>query len=312
MGWLILRRVLVALPVLLGVSVAVFLALHVLPSDPTAVLLEGVPATPDVIRTLQEQLGLNDPLPVQYWDFVTAALHGDLGTSFTTQQSVTSMIGSQMGATVQLTVAAVLLTALLGISLGVLAAIFRDTWFDSTVRVVSLLGTAMPIFWSGTLLMLLFSFSLHAFPASGSEGWRTLVLPSIALAFLASGLLIRLVRTSMLEVLGENFVTALDAKGLAPWRITARHVLRNALIPAVTVIGLQVGGLLSGAVVTEVVFARQGLGRLLITGIREQDYPVIQGTVLVISVIYLLVNIVVDISYMFIDPRIRTALERAA
>jgi ABC-type dipeptide/oligopeptide/nickel transport system permease component len=312
MGRLILRRLLVAVPVLVGVSVAVFLALHVLPSDPTAVLLEGVPASPDVIRTLQEQLGLNDPLPAQYWDFVTSALHGDLGTSFTTQQSVSSMIGSQLGATIQLTLTAVLLTALLGITFGVLSALFRDTWFDSVVRVVSLLGTAMPIFWSGTLLMLLFSFSLHLFPASGSEGWRTLVLPSIALAFLASGLLVRLVRNSMIEVLGENFVTALDAKGLPPWRITARHVLRNALIPAVTVIGLQVGGLLSGAVVTEVVFARQGLGRLLITGIREQDYPVIQGTVLVISVIYLLVNIVVDVSYSFIDPRIRTALEQAA
>ncbi|HET9501848.1 MAG TPA: ABC transporter permease [Marmoricola sp.] len=311
MGWLILRRVLVAVPVLIGVSVAVFLALHVLPSDPTAVLLEGVPATPDVIRALQEQLGLNDPLPVQYWDFVSSALRGDFGTSFTTQQSVTSMIGSQMGATLQLTITAVGLTAFLGIALGVLAAIFRDTWFDSVVRVVSLLGTAMPIFWSGTLLMLVFSFSLHLFPASGSTGFKTLVLPSIALAFLASGLLIRLVRNSMIEVLGENFVTALDAKGLSPWRITAGHVLRNALIPAVTVIGLQIGGLLSGAVVTEVVFARQGLGRLLITGIKEQDYPVIQGTVLVISVIYLMVNIVVDISYAFIDPRIRTALEQA-
>lgn len=312
MGWVIARRILVAIPVLVGVSAAVFLALHVLPSDPTAVLLEGVPATPEVARALEEQLGLNDPLLVQYWEFVSSALQGDLGTSFTTQQSVTSMISSQMMATIQLTVTAVALTALLGISLGVLAAIFRDTWFDSVVRVVSLLGTAMPIFWSGTLLMLVFSFSLHLFPASGNEGLETLVLPSIALAFLASGLLIRLVRNSMIEVLGENFVTALDAKGLGRWRITAQHVLRNALIPAVTVIGLQIGGLLSGAVVTEVVFARQGLGRLLITGIREQDYPVIQGTVLVISVIYLAVNIVVDISYAFIDPRIRTAMESAA
>lgn len=310
MGWLILRRVLAALPVLVGISIAVFLALHVLPSDPTAVLLEGIPAPPDVIHALEKQLGLNDPMPLQYWHFVSSALQGDLGTSFTTQQSVTSMISSQMWATIQLTLTAVVLTAILGISFGVLAAIFRNTWFDSVIRVVSLLGTAMPIFWSGTLLMLVFSFSLHFFPASGSNGLHTLVLPSIALAFLASGLLIRLVRTSMIEVLGESFVTALDAKGLAPWRITAHHVLRNALIPAVTVIGLQIGGLLSGAVVTEVVFARQGLGRLLITGIREQDYPVIQGTVLVISVIYLMVNIVVDISYAFIDPRIRTALEQ--
>ena len=312
MGWVIARRLLVALPVLVGVSVAVFFALHVLPSDPTAALLDGVPATGDVAERLKEQLGLNDPLPVQYWDFVSGAVQGDLGTSFTTKQAVTAMIGSQMMATLQLTVTAVALTALLGITLGVLAAIFRDTWFDSVIRVVSLLGTAMPIFWSGTLLMLVFSFTWQLFPASGSQGWQTLVLPSIALAFLASGLLIRLVRNSVIEVLGDNFVTALDAKGLSPWRITARHVLRNALIPAVTVIGLQVGGLLSGAVVTEVVFARQGLGRLLITGIKDQDYPVIQGTVLVFSVIYLLVNIVVDISFAFIDPRNRTAMEQAA
>lgn len=312
MGWVIARRVLLAVPVLVGVSVAVFLALHVLPSDPTAVLLDGVPATPEVAEALEHQLGLDQPLLVQYWDFVSGALHGDLGTSFTTQQPVTQMIGSQLSATIQLTVTAVALTAFLGITLGVLAALFRDTWFDSLVRVVSLLGTAMPIFWTGTLLMLVFSFTWQLFPASGSEGWQTLVLPSIALAFLASGLLIRLVRTSVIEVMGDNFVAALDAKGLSPWRITARHVLRNALIPAVTVIGLQVGGLLSGAVVTEVVFARQGLGRLLITAIKEQDYPVIQGTVLVISVIYLLVNVVVDVSYAFIDPRIRTAMEQAA
>lgn len=308
MGWVILRRTLAAVPVLIGVSLAVFFTLRVLPSDPTSVLLEGITASPEVIESLTEELGLNEPLPVQYWEFVKGAAMGDLGTSFTTQQSVTAMIQSQMWATIQLTVTAVLLTTVLGITLGVLAAVFRNTWFDSLVRVVSLLGTAMPIFWSGSLLMLVFSFGFQLLPATGSNGLQTLILPSIALAFLASGLLIRLVRTSMIEVLGENFVTALHAKGLTTWTVTARHVLRNALVPAVTVIGLQIGGLLSGAVVTEVVFARQGLGRLLITGINEQDFPVIQGVVLVISVIYLVVNIIVDISYAYIDPRIRTAM----
>lgn len=308
MGWVILRRTLAAVPVLIGVSLAVFFTLRVLPSDPTSVLLEGITASPEVVESLTEELGLNEPLPVQYWEFVKGAAVGDLGTSFTTQQSVTAMIQSQMWATIQLTVTAVLLTTVIGITLGVLAAVFRDTWFDSVVRVISLLGTAMPIFWSGSLLMLVFSFGFQLLPATGSNGLQTLILPSIALAFLASGLLIRLVRTSMIEVLGENFVTALHAKGLTSWTVTARHVLRNALVPAVTVIGLQIGGLLSGAVVTEVVFARQGLGRLLITGINEQDFPVIQGVVLVISVIYLVVNIVVDISYAYIDPRIRTAM----
>lgn len=310
MRWVILRRTLIAIPVLVGVSLAVFLTLRLLPSDPTAVLLEGTIASPEVIASLEDELGLNDPLPVQYWNFVVNALQGDLGTSFTTQQGVSEMIQSQMWATVQLTLTAVVLTAVLGVSLGVLSAVFRDSWFDNAVRVISLLGTAMPIFWTGSLLMLVFSFGLRLLPATGSNGLETLILPSLALAFLASGLLVRLVRNSMVEVLGENFVTALHAKGLSVVRITGRHVLRNALIPAVTVIGLQVGGLLSGAVVTEVVFARQGLGRLLISGIQQQDFPLVQGTVLVISVIYLAVNIVVDISYAYIDPRIRTAMEQ--
>ncbi len=309
MGAVALRRVLVGIPVIIGVSLLAFCTLRILPGDPTAVLLDGVAATPKEVAQLKHQLGLDQSIAAQYWDFASGAVHGDLGRSFTTQQPVTQMISSQLLATVELTVVAVALTALIGISLGVVAALARDTWVDGVIRVVSLLGTAMPVFWTGILLMLVFSFTFHWFPATGSSSPRQLVLPALALAFLASGLVIRLVRTSMLEVLGEKFVLALHAKGLRSRTVIVRHVLRNALIPAVTVIGLQVGSLLSGAVVTEVVFARQGLGRLLITAIKEQDFPTIQGTVLVIAVVYVVVNIVVDISYAYLDPRIRTAME---
>lgn len=310
MAAVVLRRLMVGIPVIIGVSILAFCALRVLPGDPTAVLLDGIPATPEVVAQLKAQLGLDQPLALQYWDFAINAVQGDLGRSFTTQQPVTSMILSQVMATVQLTLVAVALTAVIGVSFGVLAALFRDTWIDGLIRVVSLLGTAMPVFWTGTLLMLVFSFTWRILPATGSSSPDQLILPAIALAFLASGLVIRLVRTSMLEVLGDKFVLALHAKGLQPRTVVVRHVLRNALIPAVTVIGLQVGSLLSGAVVTEVVFARQGLGRLLITAIKEQDFPTIQGAVLVIAAIYVLVNIAVDVSYAYLDPRIRSAMEQ--
>lgn len=310
MGGVVLRRVLMGIPVIVGVSILVFLTLRVLPGDPTAVLLDGVPATPQVVAQLKHQLGLDQPLFAQYWNFVTDALHGDLGRSFTTKQPVTAMISSQLSATIQLTVSAVVLTTVLGVSLGVVAALYRDTWLDGVIRVVSLVGTAMPVFWTGSLLMLVFSFTFHLLPATGSSTFAQLILPSVALAFLASGLVIRLVRNSMIEVFGDKFVLALHAKGLRPRAIVVRHVLRNALIPTVTVIGLQVGSLLSGAVVTEIVFARQGLGRLLITAIKDQDFPVIQGAVLVIATIYVAVNIVVDVSYAYLDPRIRTAMGR--
>ncbi|WP_166980042.1 ABC transporter permease [Paramicrobacterium fandaimingii] len=311
MGSVILRRVLIAIPVVFGITVLLFVTLRVLPGDPTEALLAEVPVTTEVRQQLTEQLGLNQPLLVQYWNFIWHALQGDLGRSFTTGQGVTDMILSQLPATIRLTIAGVILTAVFGIGFGVLAAAFRDTWVDSTIRIFSLLGTGMPVFWTGSLLLLVFSFQFHIFPSTGNSGLSHLVLPAIALGFLSAGLLTRLVRNSMVELFGESFVLALHAKGLSPRVVTVRHVLRNALIPVVTVIGLQVGGLLSGAVISEIVFSRQGLGRLLVTGINGQDFPVVQGTVLVIALIYVGVNIVVDVSYAYIDPRVRTAIAQS-
>lgn len=305
---MVLRRVAIGIPVVFGVTVLVFLILNLLPGDPVAAALAGAPSSPSIIAHLREQLGLNRPLIDQYGRFLWGALHGNLGRSYSTNEPVTHMILSQLPATVELTLAAMALTAILGVGGGVLAALYRDTWVDNLLRMVSLLGTAMPLFWSGLLLLLIFSFDFHLFPATGTGGLSRLVLPALSLAFVACGVVIRLVRNSMIEVIGETFVVALQAKGIRYRTLIWRHALRNALVPAVTVIGVQIGALLSGAVITETVFARQGIGRLIVMAIESKDYPLVQGTILVIAVGYVAVNIVVDVSYSFIDPRVRTSI----
>jgi ABC-type dipeptide/oligopeptide/nickel transport system permease component len=303
-----LRRILIGIPLVVGVSILVFLVLHLLPGDPVAAALAGAPVTPSVVHNLEVQYGLTRPVPTQYWQFVVSALHGNLGRAYTTNQTVTSLIGSQLGATVQLTVAALVLTIVFGIGGGVLAAMYKDRLIDHVMRVVSVFGSAMPLFWTGIVLIIVFSFTIHLFPSAGTGGISYLVLPAVSLAFLTSGLVVRLVRNSTIETLSQPYVRALKAKGLRQGVIVGRHVLRNALIPAVTVIGVQVGGLLSGAVITETVFARQGIGSLLVQAIEQKDYPVVQGLMLFISVVYVAVNIVVDICYAYLDPRIRTTL----
>ncbi|MHB1497949.1 MAG: ABC transporter permease [Acidimicrobiales bacterium] len=221
-----------------------------------------------------------------------------------------SSIGAQAGATVELTAAAVVLTGVIGIGGGLLAAMFRDTWVDSSLRVLSLFGSAMPLFWTGVLLILVFSFTWRLFPSSGSGTFSELVLPAFSLALAGSGLLVRLVRNSMLDVMGQEFVTALRAKGLPEYQVLVRHVLRNALVPAVTVLGVQIGALLAGAVVTETVFTRQGLGSMLVQAVQNKDYPTVQALVLIIATVYVIVNILVDISYAYLDPRVRTTLTK--
>lgn len=308
---IVVRRVLVAIPVVIGASILIFVVLHVLPGDPIAAITAGAPTTPGEIAHLKQEYGLDKPLPVQFVSFAWNALHGNLGTSYSNNQPVMTLIVSQAPATFELALAAMVLTVVFGIGLGVLSAIFQNSWIDAVIRVLSLLGTAMPIFWSGILLLLLFSFTFHLFPATGNTGIASLVLPAVSLAFLASGLVIRLVRNSMIEVFGENFVVALHAKGLSEGVVVLKHILRNALIPAITIVGLQVGALLSGAVITETVFSRQGIGQLLVTGIENKDYPLVQGTMLFIAVVYVVINIIVDVSYGYVDPRVRTTITRA-
>jgi len=308
MGFVIARRVLAGVPTLLGVTVLLFIALRLLPGDPIAALLGGASASPEVIASLRQQFGLDRSVPEQYWTFLTSALQLDFGTSYATRQPVTGMITAQIGSTLQLAGAAALISAVTGITLGSLAAIKRNSWIDGLVRVLSLVNTSMPSFWVGLLLIMFFSFQLGLFPATGSGSLAQLVLPAATLGLAAAGTVTRLVRNSVIEVLGENFVTALHAKGLRGRVIVVKHVLRNAIIPTVTVVGLQLGGLVAGSVIVETVFSRRGIGQTLVQAIGGQDYPVVQGVVLVIAVIYIVINIVVDISYAYIDPRVRSVL----
>jgi ABC-type dipeptide/oligopeptide/nickel transport system permease component len=306
----VLRRVAIGVPVIIGVSVIIFFVLRVLPGNPVQVITQGAPTTPGERHNIIVEFGLDKPLFSQYLSYVGNAIHGNFGISFQTREPVMTEIGSQATATVELAIAAMLLTVILGVGLGVVSALLRDTWVDSAIRALSLLGSSMPIIWSGPLLILLFSFTLHLFPANGSGSIAQLVLPALSIALVTSGVIIRLVRTSMLEVMSQEFVTALRAKGIPEAWIWLRHVLRNALVPAVTLLGVQLGGLLSGAVIAETVFGRQGLGSLLVSGINNKDYPVVQAIVLIVATAYVVINIIVDVSYAYLDPRVRTQLAR--
>lgn len=305
---LILRRVLIGVPTILGVTVVLFLALRVLPGDPVSAVTAGAPTSAEAQEALRLQFGLDQPLWLQYLKFVGDAFTLDLGTSYASRQPVLTMIGQQIGPTLQLAVAAAAVSAAVGILLGTVAAVWRNRWPDALIRTLSLIGTAMPSFWVGLILLMAFSFTLPIFPATGSGGLRALVLPALALGLSAAGTVTRLVRNSMLELMGETFVDALYAKGLTRRQVVVGHVLRNAIIPTVTIVGLQLGALIAGAVVVETVFARRGIGQMLVQGVSTSDFPVIQGVVLVIAVLYVLINIVVDVSYSVIDPRIRVAV----
>jgi ABC-type dipeptide/oligopeptide/nickel transport system permease component len=311
MGFVVAKRVLAGIPTLLGVTVVLFVTLRMLPGDPLAVILAGAPATPEVVENLRAQFGLDEPLFQQFLQFLGNAVTLDFGSSYATRQPVSGMIADNIGPTLQLAFAAAVISAVVGILLGSLAAIRRNGIVDGIVRVLSLINTSMPSFWVGLLLIMFFSFQLELFPATGSEGLDTLILPAVTLGLSAAGTVTRLVRNSVIEVLGENFVTALYAKGLRPRVVVMKHVLRNAVIPTVTIVGLQIGGLVAGSVIVETVFTRQGIGQMLVQAIGGKDYPVIQGVVLVIAVIYILINIIVDVSYAYIDPRVRSALAKA-
>ncbi|GAA3666454.1 ABC transporter permease [Microbacterium marinilacus] len=299
------KRALAAIPTLLGVTAVVFLILRLVPGDPVTAMLQGSPATTERIQELREQFGLERPLLVQYLAFLVGLVRGDLGTSYATRQDVTAMIAQQLLPTLELALAAALFTAVVGIALGAVAAAFPRSPADAAIRVFSLLGTSMPAFWIGLMLIMVVSFQLRLLPATGTGGIERLILPAVALGMSAAGVVGRLVRNNMLEVMGENFVSALVAKGVPRRVVLVKHVLRNAVSPAITILGLQIGALLAGAVIVESVFARQGLGHLLTQAIATSDFPVIQGIVLVIAVIYIAVNVVVDVSYAIVDPRVR-------
>jgi peptide/nickel transport system permease protein len=299
------QRLLLMIPTILLTSLVVFLMLHLIPGDPASIYLGENQSTPERLERIREQLGLNRPLYVQFGDFLLRAVQGDLGRSVQTNRPVIQEIGDRLPNTITLAISAMALAVLLGITLGVLAGLRQNTWLDTTLMLVALAGVSIPVFWLGLLLILLFAVQLGWLPATGEGGWRGLILPTVALAALSTATLARLVRASIIEVLGQDYVRTSRAKGLRQAVIVTRHALPNALIPVVTVIGLQFGNLLSGAVITESVFARVGLGKLVVDSIQNKDFPTVQGVILVLATIYVVVNLIVDLSYAVIDPRIR-------
>jgi len=299
------RRILAVLPVLFGVTLAVFSMLFLVPGDPVKIMLAEFVTTPEQIARMRAQLHLDEPVLVQYGRFVGNALRGDLGVSIRSRRPVAAEIGENIGSTGQLALASMVVAIGLGVPLGLLAALGRNSWLDVAAMVVALLGVAMPSFWLGFLLIFVFSLHLGWLPATGGGDLLHLVMPAVALGMIAAAIIARLTRSSMLEVLGQDFVRTARAKGLGGWSVIVRHALRNALIPVVTVFGLQFGNLLAGAVIVETVFSRPGLGRLIVGGILAKDFPLVQGTVLFVAAAYVLINVMVDVAYAYVDPRIR-------
>ena len=299
------RRILAVVPVLFGVTLAVFSMLFLVPGDPVKIMLAEFVTTPEQIAQMRAQLHLDEPVLKQYGRFVTNALRGDLGVSIRSRRPVAAEITENIGSTGQLALASMLVAIGLGVPLGLLAALGRNSWLDVVAMVVALLGVAMPSFWLGFLLIFVFSLHLGWLPATGGGDLLHLVMPAVALGMIAAAIIARLTRSSMLEVLGQDYVRTARAKGLGRASVIVRHALRNALIPVVTVFGLQFGNLLAGAVIVETVFSRPGLGRLIVGGILAKDFPLVQGTVLFVAAAYVLINVVVDVAYAYVDPRIR-------
>jgi peptide/nickel transport system permease protein len=299
----VLRRLGAVAPVLLVVSVLVFLMSHLTPGDPATIMLGENASAADVAR-LRHELGLDRPLAVQYARYLGGVLRGDLGRSIRSGRPVALEIWDRFPPTLQLTLGAMAIAAVSGVLLGAFAATGRNGAADTIVMTTSLVGISMPSFWLGLLLILLFGLMLHWFPIAGGDTWRALVLPAVTLGAQAAAVIARLTRASLLEVLPSEFVRTARAKGLAGVRVLFRHALRNALIPVVTVMGLQFGALLGGAVIVESVFARSGLGRFAVAAVQSRDFPVIQGIVLFAAAVYALVNLSVDVAYLALDPRI--------
>ncbi len=300
----IIKRCLAVIPTLLGISVLLFVMQAMLPGDPAQVLA-GQMATPREIENIREQLGLNRPLIVQYGAFLGRLVQLDLGRSARTQNPVREEVFARLPNTILLAVIAIFLACLFGIPAGVIAAVRPYSWIDYTVTSLALFGISMPVFWLGLLLVWVFSVTLHWLPAGGTGSWKHLVMPSFTLAAFIVAFIARMTRATMVEALSQDYTTTARSKGLREEVVIVKHALKNALIPIITVVGLQFGLLLGGAVLTETVFAWPGLGRLIVDSILGRDYPMIQGAILIFGLLYILVNLAVDLLYAAVDPRIR-------
>ncbi|MCI1665559.1 MAG: ABC transporter permease [Atopobiaceae bacterium] len=332
----VVKRILQSILVLLGVSIIVFLIMRVFSSDPAPVVL-GEHATTEAMEAWRESNGLNDPIIVQYFNFLGGALTGDLGTSYYTHTAVTQEIMSRFPATIELALVAIIIAAVLGVVLGVVSAVHKGSFVDGFSMILALVGVSMPIFWLGILLIILFAGVLHVLPSGGridpllqpvggtgfylldtllsgdfeafGNALQHIILPAVALSMYSMAIITRMTRSSMLDTLNEDYVRTARAKGLPEGRVTKHHALRNAMLPVTTVIGLQLGSLLGGAMLTETVFAWPGIGKYTVECILKSDFPVVQGVVLLIGVIFVIINLVVDIIYAYLDPRIKYSKE---
>ncbi len=305
----LLSRLFSALIVILGVSTLVFLLIHMVPGDPVEIML-GESARPADREALRTALGLNLPLHIQYMNFMEGLVHWDLGTSLHSKRAVSEVLAERIPATIELTLAALGIALLIALPMGVIAAVKRDTAVDYGAMGVSLLGVSIPNFWMGPVLILVFSLGLGWFPVSGRDAPGSLILPAITLGTAMAAILSRMIRSTLLEVLNEDFIRTARAKGLGSFNVVIKHGLRNALLPVITLLGLQLGALLGGAVITETVFSWPGVGQLTIDAIQRRDYPVVQASVLLISLTYVVVNILTDIAYAWADPRVRLGGQR--
>ncbi len=321
----IVRRILNLIPVLVGVSLIVFMMVHISPGDPVRIML-GEDASPEEVERLREVYGLDQPLHIQYGRWVGNVVQGDLGTSIRRGRPVTGLILGRLGATMELAVVSLLLATLISIPLGGIAAIKQDSWVDFFSMVLALLGVSMPPFWIGLMLLIYIALHVDFFPlfgrglamgeaiqylfAEGSfagfyESIRYLILPAISLGTAGAAVLTRLTRSSMLDVLREDYIRTARSKGLRERVVVFKHAFRNALLPVVTIWGLQLGFLMGGAVITETVFAWPGVGRLIVDAINQRDFPIVQAGTLMLAVVFSVVNLLVDLSYAYLDPRIR-------
>jgi ABC-type dipeptide/oligopeptide/nickel transport system permease component len=299
-----LRRLVLTVPVLLGVATLVFALLHLVPGDPAQVML-GESASASDVADLRSRLGLDRPMAVQYGTFIAGLVQGNLGTSFRYNTPVTREIGQRLPNTLRLALASMSVAILIAIPLGLISALTRGQLVDQIATTVSLVGVSMPNFWLGPLLAILFAVTLGWLPVSGTGTWQHLVLPAVTLGAALSAVLTRMTRASLIEELRELYVLAARARGLSRARAIGIHALRNSLIPVVTILGLQFGAVLTGTIITETIFAWPGVGRLLIQAINFRDYPLVQGCILFIATTYVLVNLIVDLAYGWLDPRIR-------
>ena len=299
----LIRRLMLAVPVLLGVVFVVMLTVELIPGDAVSLML-GEHATPEAVAALRDHLGLDKPLATRYVQYVGRLLTGDLGRSIQQNRPVSAELADAWPATLELTVAALVLAALFGVGAGVISAVWPSSFFDTVARLGSLFGLSLPVFWTGLVLIVIFAWWLPWLPVGGTGSPSHLVLPAVALALPSTAMIARMTRSSVLEVLREDYVRTARAKGVRERWVVTKHALRNAAIPVLTLLGLQAGQLMGGAVLTETVFSWPGLGRLMVKAIFARDYVLLQGAVLVFSLAFVLVNLIVDLSYGALDPRV--------